>query len=417
MSCANNRLGRSGLLIFLGWLMYATSYLGKVNYSANIIQVMEHYDVTKPEAGAVPTFFFFAYGVGQIVNGLLCKKYNMKWMIAAALAVSGAINLIIGVSDVFSIVKWLWMVNGFTLSILWPTLIRLLSSALPRKALGKSSVIIGTTVAAGTLVIYALSALYVSFDGFKLAFYTAAIADFAVSIFWILLYDRAVSLAIRDKTAEDYEEIREEAPASAVRKRGVGKDLLVIIVSLCFCAVAVNLIKDGLTTWVPSILKDVFDMTDSLSILLTLFLPIVAIFGNAFALVVHKKIPDYVTHCVVVFLCIAAFIGVIVGSLSLHLAIVMLLSLIVVSFFAASLNSVITSIFPMFMRDKVDSGFIAGILNGCCYLGSTLSAYGLGVVAEYFGWGWMFGVLIGFCGMVALVWCLYKAINGKKVAR
>ena len=24
------------------------------------------------------TFFFFAYGVGQVINGLLCKKYNIK---------------------------------------------------------------------------------------------------------------------------------------------------------------------------------------------------------------------------------------------------------------------------------------------------------------------------------------------------
>jgi len=69
-------------LIFLGWLMYATSYLGKVNYSANITQIIDFYNVSKAEAGLAPTLFFFAYGVGQVVNGLLCKKYNMKLIIS-----------------------------------------------------------------------------------------------------------------------------------------------------------------------------------------------------------------------------------------------------------------------------------------------------------------------------------------------
>ena len=64
------------LLIFLSWLLYTISYLGKVNYSANITQIVDYYQISKAEAGMVPSFFFFAYGIGQVVNGLFCKKYN-----------------------------------------------------------------------------------------------------------------------------------------------------------------------------------------------------------------------------------------------------------------------------------------------------------------------------------------------------
>ena len=71
----------ANLLIFVCWLVYAFSYLGKVNYSANITQIMDFYGVTKAQAGAVPTFFFFSYGIGQVFNGLFCKKYNIKWTI------------------------------------------------------------------------------------------------------------------------------------------------------------------------------------------------------------------------------------------------------------------------------------------------------------------------------------------------
>ena len=158
-------------------------------------------------------------------------------------------------------------------------------------------------------------------------------------------------------------------------------------------------------------------MTDSISILLTLFLPILAVFGNAYALKVHNKIPDYINHCTIVFAVIAVFVGLIIGSLSFEWVICMLIGLIVVSFLASSLNSLITSIFPLFMRGKVNSGLIAGILNGFCYLGSTISSYGLGTIADNFGWIYVFWTLIGFCVITFIAWggySLYKHVLEKK---
>ena len=71
----------------------------------------------------------------------------------------------------------------------------------------------------------------------------------------------------------------------------------------------------------------------------------------------------------------------------------------------------------MFMRGRVNSGLFAGVLNGFCYLGSTISSYGLGAIAENFGWVSVFWVLIGFCAVVAVIWCaytLYKHILTKR---
>ena len=396
------------LLIFLCWLVYSVSYLGKVNYSANITHITEFYNVSKSEAGLVPTFFFFAYGIGQVVNGLLCKKYNARWTIFTGLALSSVINLIIAVTGNFAIIKWLWMINGFTLSMLWPTLISLLAFALPQKDLERSSVVMGTTVATGTLTIYALSSLFSVFDNFKLAFYTAAIAGILTAFVWLVLYKKALNKSISEKDGESSINIKETANEKTEKTDWNRKVFMVSVCALCFCGVGVNLIKDGLTTWVPTILKEEYSMTDSISILLTIFLPIVAIFGNLGALKMHKKIPDYITHCFVVFAMMAVLIGVIIGCLELKWAIIMLLCLIAVNFFASSLNSLITGIYPIFMRGKVNSGLYAGILNGFCYLGSTISSYGLGYIAEHFGWTAVFYFLISFCIAVAVVWCGYK---------
>lgn len=399
---------RAFFLIFLCWLVYAVSYFGKVNYSANITQIMEFYGITKSQAGTVPTFFFFAYGIGQVFNGIFCKKYNIKWMIFISLFISAAINFIIAVSYDFSIIKWLWLINGIALSVLWPTMIRLLAETLPQKVLGVSSVIMGTTVAIGTLIIYGLSSIFAAFDRFKLSFYTAAIMVFAVAVIWMIAYNKAVSISKKELEAEG---VVEKTETESVKNNFQSKEektlLFTSIYILCFFAVGVNIIKDGLTTWVPSILKEEFLMSDSISILLTLFLPVVAVFGNAGALRMHKCIPDYVNHCTIVFACMAVFICGIIASLSFQFIAFMLAGLVVVNFFASSLNSLITSIFPMFMRERVNSGLFAGVLNGFCYVGSTISAYGLGIIADNFGWTAVFWSLIGFCMITIVIWIGY----------
>ena len=407
MSNIKMKKDNSLVLIFLAWLVYTTSYLGKVNYSANITQIVDFYNITKAEAGLVPAFFFFAYGIGQVVNGILCKRYNIKWMVFISLALSGGINLAIAMATDFSIVKWLWMANGFLLSILWPTLIRLLSEQLPTEYLSKSSVIMGTTVASGTFVIYALSSMYVSIGNFKLAFYTAAFAAITVSLIWLLSFEK-----IADKSKKQVAEksIDKQKTKNVSQQHSV----IAIICVLCFSAIGVNLIKDGLTTWIPSILKEEGSVPDYLSILLTLSLPVVAIFGNAFALAVHKKISNYVIHCLVIFFAMAVIIAMVIGILSIKLVAIMLLGLVIVNLFASSLNSLITSIFPMFMRKEVNSGKMAGVLNGFCYLGSTISSYGLGALADNFGWSAVFWCLLGTCVLISLVcgmYIIYQRIN------
>ena len=401
------------LLIFLAWLLYSVSYLGKVNYSANITQIVDYYQVSKAQAGMVPSFFFFAYGIGQVVNGLLCKKYNIKWMIFLSLFTSAVINLIVAITPNFEIIKWLWMLNGFMLSILWPTLIRLLSKVLPQKDLGKSSVVMGTTVGTGTLVIYGLSSIFAMFYMFKLSFYVASFMDLIVAVLWLFLYKKAFQCAYEEKIKEGilHNNSKVENVKSFENDKAEKRIIYITICVLCLYAVIVNLTKDGLTTWVPSILKENFATSDSVSILLTLLLPIVAIFGNIFALKTHKFIPDYITHCFVVFSIIGGIVGIIIAGISRTQIIFTLGGLILVNFMAASLNSLITSIFPIFMREKVNSGLFAGIMNGFCYVGSTISSYGLGFIADNFSWISVFWLLIGCCVFAGIVWCIYISVR------
>ena len=402
----------SVMLILLCWLVYACSYTGKVNYAANINSIMSFYQVDHSSAGLASTFFFFAYAIGQVINGLLCKKYNLKWTIFISLFVSGVVNFIVGVSDNFALVQGLWLVNGFTMSILWPSLIRLLSENLSKRDMAKASVVMGTTVATGTFLIYVLSALFVKID-FKLSFYLPSCLFIAVGLLWLFTFSSIVKKA-NAESEEETEELAKEPNKLEIFNK---KLLLLSIVMLAIYGVATNLIKDGLITWVPSILKEQYELDDSFSIILTLALPAVAIFANVFAVKVHKAIPDFVLHSAALFVGSGIIIAGVIAGLSLNQFVLTLMGFAIVCFLISSSNTLITSIFPLFMKGKVNSGLVAGILNGFCYLGSTLSSYGLGVIADNFGWTSVFWVLLAVCALIcvgAVVYLMLKKIIKKK---
>ena len=402
---------QSGLL-FLCWALYTCSLIGKVNYSACIPQVIDFYGVRHDQAGMVSTFFFFAYGAGQIINGLFCKKYNIKLVVFLGMTLSGGANLFVALTKNFTVIKYLWAINGFGVSVLWPCLVRLISETFPRKSVGKASVIMGTTTATGTLVIYGLSSIFAAFNAFKLSFFTAAVALPAMGLIWFLSYDK---LAVK---VDDEEECVYQAPTAYNGEKKRDNRALVCVCLLGLIAVATNLIKDGLTTWVPSILKETYGLNDSLSVLLTLFLPVLAIFGNATALWLYHKAKDFIAVSLWVFSGIALLIGVVIGFLSIGVFVVTLASFAIVCLLASASNSNITSICPLYMKGKFNSGMLAGLLNGCCYVGSAISSYGLGVVRTYFGWNAVFYLLLGSACVVVLISVVYlligKALQAKK---
>ena len=142
---------RQNLLIFMCWMIYVASYISRYSYNANIVAIKDYYNVTNSTTGLVSTFFFFAYGVGQIVNGIMCKTYNKKLFLSLPLIVSALINLYLFTCPKIEIYKYLWLVNGICLSVLWSLLILTLSENLDEKHLSPAMIVMSSTVAAGTI--------------------------------------------------------------------------------------------------------------------------------------------------------------------------------------------------------------------------------------------------------------------------
>lgn len=396
------------LLIALCWAIYTCSYLGKLGYNANIAQIESAYAISHSVAGMVSTFFFFAYGIGQVFSGIFCKKYNIRMVVFGSLLVSALMNLLVGISDKFTFIKYFWLINGAALSVLWPSLIRLLSETLDTKDIGRAVVAMGTTVATGTLFVYGFSALFVAFDMYQFMFYFAAALLPFIAIVWFFAYPKLVTIKAIESEKEKGQ-VRGEASKN-LQMQG----LWIAIVILVFFAIIDNLIKDGLTTWIPIILQEQYELPDFMSILLTMLLPILAILGTSVAVMLHKKIKDFVMLCAVLFFVSALCIVAVILCMPTGWIAVTIGNFGVVSCLMAGVNNVITSMVPLYWKEKINSGMIAGILNGFCYLGSTLSAYGLGLIADMGGWNLVFWLLFGLCVVAIILSVFYLALRLKK---
>ena len=79
----------------------------------------------------------------------------------------------------------------------------------------------------------------------------------------------------------------------------------------------------------------------------------------------------------------------------------------------AMINNVITSMFALDNRKHLNAGFVAGLLNTFCYVGSTVTSYSLGAVSQEKGWNAVFIIMLVICATASLA-CLAGSFVKKR---
>lgn len=382
------------ILIAVCCMVYGFAYAGRYGYNANIAPIMEFYGITRAEAGLVSTCFFFAYGAMQLVHGILCRFYPKKIVIPAALFLSAALNLTVFFQPPFAAIKYLWLVNGICQSVLWPSLVLTLGETLEPGMMKQAVFVISLATMFGTLISYGGSALFNLFAFFRGSFLLGAVLTVLIGLIWLFSYDRL--------TAERYVASAGEITTAEKSRKALG-GWLVGFLSVCVLFAAVcNFVKDGLSTWTPVILKEQFGLGDSASMILTLILPVFGLFGSMLALAVNRKIRDYRLMAGVFYVGLSLCLGGLLLSFRGAGVVLTLALLGVISCLAYAVNNVVTSMMPLELRDRVNSGFLAGLMNSATYIGSTASAYGLGRIADGAGWNAVILVMLGASVLSAL---------------
>lgn len=392
------------ILIVIACLVYSFAYTGRYSYNANIAPIMAFYNVTRAEAGLTGTFFFFAYGAGQLIHAIFCRFYPRKYIIPGVLGVSAILNIAVFCGVPFGAIKYLWLLNGICQSVLWPTLVLVLSDTMDSVMMKRAVFAMSLTVVIGTVISYGGSAIFNLFDLFRGAFLLGAVLMVAIGIAWLIGYD--VLTVENAGLAEAHAASSEATTAGGGSRKRAANGALIGLFAVCGLFMAVdNFVKDGLNTWTPVILKERFGVGDSLSIVLTVALPFCGVFGAMLALRMNRKIRDFRALSGSLLLLLSVCICGILLSMKLESMVLTVAFLGVVSCFAHGINSIMTSIMPFAMRDKVNPGFLAGLMNSAGYVGSTASAYGLGVIADRTDCNTvMYILLLASVGVTLLAW-------------
>ncbi len=394
---------KSKKLLITCFILYACTYFGKYSYNSNINSIMSYFEVNHASAGLVATFFFFTYGFGQFFHGAMSKRYNAKYAVSLVLIVSGIINLSLTFIKYFPIVKFLWGLNGICLGLIWPTISRFLLNNVEDGFKQKAMYVMCMSTPTGILLAYGTSALMVKLGMFKTSFYIASVLLPLVAVIWFLISDK-----FKVETTNEIQTEKQEKTKSQFDTK-----IFIYLGFFAFECVFLQLIREGMTSWTPTILKESLNVSDSLSLLLTILLPIIAIIGPVITSFINGKIKKMLPKTLLMNLVELPLLVLIILFLN-NKSVVLTVTFLCVLYLALTvLESVFSSNIPILLKGKVDYGFISGFINGCCYIGSTISTYALGLIADKFGWNYIFYLFIGLVLLLLILILIMKLIKNE----
>ena len=390
-----NKLGKiknsstAFFLFLLCWIAYFTAYIGRLNYSSAMSDMIQTGILTQSHAGFISMLYFFSYGFGQLLNGILGDWLPPQKMIFTGLFLAAVMNFLMPLISLYPFMASVCGINCYSQAMIWPPIIRIFSEMLDSRRKLKYSIDIVSSQASGTLASYLLSAIILHLSGWKSVFTVASILLFIVALVWKVGFSAVCRQTdIVGKNISDFS-VSEKSPfLGLIRTSGIFLLLFPIMIH--------GMLKDGVTTWVPTYISENFLTSPSFSVLITILLPIFNLAGAYLARYVYIKYQKNET------LAAAVFFGISTLSLTLlwmlgHISIFLttvLFALTTTSMMAV--NTLYVSIYPLRYEKQGRVATISGFLNAVAYMGTAISTLGIGILAEHTNWSITVGLWVLF---------------------
>nr|MBQ4320302.1 MFS transporter [Clostridia bacterium] len=378
-------------LFFMCFAAYLCTYLGRLNYSAALADIIINNVMERDTAGLISTAFFLMYGTGQLINGFMGDKMSPFFMVGNGIFLSGVMNVMMFFVTSNFDAPWLyiiiWGINGFAQSSIWSPLIRIVSSVLPECQRVKGCLYMFAAIASGTLTSYLLSSALLSTLGWQSVFIIPGCILVIASIGW-----KISTLGIvrnQEYRVPVLSKAEKKAAANANPSSVENAKLFPLVISsgvifVVFMVMMMAMVKDGVTNWTPTFISDTFGTTAAFSVFLTTLLPI----ANLAASPVTKFVNENILHNELRSAAVFFGLGILAVTVlyffgTMHIA-VMVICLAVTSFSMLSINSLLISLVPMRFSVYGKVSTVTGILNSTAYLSSSLSSFIVGKVTKYY---------------------------------
>lgn len=377
---------------FLFAMTYFVSYLTRINFAAIISVMVSATGYSKAILSIAVTSSFVTYGVGQCISGFMGDRFSPKGLISIGLCTTALINTLLPVLGTAPWMIFLWSINGFAQSLMWPPLVRIMTCVFSDEEYKYASVKVSWASSFGTMAVYLVAPMLISAFSWKAVFWFAAVAGLTMLVIWHK-YCPAIS-ETENKIDEVY--------------RSNESWFSVVMIPILFVIVLQGMLRDGVTTWIPSFIAETYDLKNSIAILTSVVLPVFAIICfNITAWLYRTKFKNPVACAGTLLL-----VGTIAGAFLLWtVGKTPVVSIGMAAVFTGTMHGVnlmVTNLILPWFKKYGNISTISGILNSCTYVGSAISTYGIAALSETFGWGYTVAVwsVVAFVGMLV---CLLTA--------
>ncbi len=403
-------------LFLLCWCSYFCAYLGRLNYSAALTDMIRSEGFSKGEAGLIGTAFFFAYGAGQFVSGFLGDRFPAKWLVFTGLCSSGICNLLMSWSRGIGFMIGVWCINGLVQALIWSPMLRLVTDYCRAEVRAKLCAALNSAVPVGTMAAYGITAVVLSMSGWRSAFLLGGVCLLVMSLIWffgIARVERTMTVAVQ----ENHVQVPHQAQRTAAKTdTKLGKILLQSGLVLLLAALFVQgALKDGVTTWIPVYIQETYGVSPILAVAGTMVIPLCNLVGVWLASAACRHMESNEIKISAGFFAVCAVALAVLWLSSGRSMIASMGMLALSTTFMMAVNTMLTAVLPSCFGVIGKASSMSGLLNSAVYTGGAVSAYGIGSMASYFGWTatiliWavMAAVSVLICGFAAGKWGIYR---------
>lgn len=386
---------KSGAMAILFGLTYMVSYITRTNYGAIITEMQSATGYSKSLLSMALTCSFITYGAGQIISGMMGDKISPKRLVTYGLSATILMNLLIPLCKSPFLMAAVWGVNGFAQSFMWPPIVKIMSGIMTDEEYNRSVGTVSYGSSVGTICIYLFSPIIISMAGWKAVFVFSAL----VGILMLFVWNRfAVDITV---------EPRKKERATERSNTFFTPAMLGIITAI----ILHGTIRDGVTTWMPSYIAETYHLSNEISILTGVILPIFGIICFALSTKLYTTILKNPILCAALFfglgtaaaLCLKLFTG-------YSAALSVLMSALLTGCMHGA-NLMLIGIVPNYFKNTGRVSTVSGVLNFFTYVGSAASSYGIALLSEKAGWSvtilvWAAIALCGtlICMSVGMAW-------------
>ena len=384
---------------------YMVSYITRTNYGAVLKSMVSSTGYTKDLLSMAVTGSFITYGAGQIVSGLLGDRFSPKKLVTCGFIVTVLMNVLIPLcADPYQMTV-VWCVNGFAQAFMWPPLVRLMTTLLTEEDYKLASVKVSWGSSVGTIIVYLASSIIVSFTSWKAVFYFSAICGFIMIFIWNK-FSYEIQPVKRETAVENK---NAEAPVQKVSAKVI---FAPVMIGVMLGIILQGMLRDGVTTWMPTYIGETYELGDSVAILTGVVLPIFSIITFKLAGWLYKKITNPLTCAGVIF----GFGAVSALALYLFTGSNPIFSVLFSALLTGSMhgvNLILICMIPPFFNKYGNVSTVSGVLNSCTYIGSAISTYGIALLSEKMGWDFTLLMWLAIAAAGTMV-CLICAAPWRK---